>query len=77
MVFILQDKILDKANIFIDDLGILEPDTIYPNKNGNPKVLKENPGIRRFVWEYAVDVHKIMHWMKHAGSTFLPNKAQI
>ena len=77
MVFILQDEIPDKANIFIDDLGISGPDTIYPDENGKPEVLKDNPGIRRFIWEHAVDVHRIMHRMKHAGGTFSPNKAQI
>ena len=61
IVFILQNKIPDKANIFIDDLGISKLDTIYPNKDSNPEILKETPGIRRFVWEHAVDMHRIMH----------------
>ena len=61
IVFILQNKIPNKANIFIDDLGISKLDTIYPNKDSNPEILKETPGIRRFVWEHAVDMHRIMH----------------
>ncbi|KAI5895738.1 uncharacterized protein SCHCODRAFT_01045692, partial [Schizophyllum commune H4-8] len=35
------------------------------------------PGIRRYVWEHATDVHRIMHRIKSAGATFAPNKAQI
>ena len=61
IVFILQNKIPDKANIFIDDLGISKLDTIYPNEDSNPEILKETPGIRRFVWGHAVDIHRIMH----------------
>ncbi|KLO04967.1 hypothetical protein SCHPADRAFT_798090, partial [Schizopora paradoxa] len=33
-------------------------------------------GIRRFIWEHAVDVHRIMHRVKHAGATFAPLKVQ-
>ena len=57
MVFILQDEIPDKANIFMNDLGISGPETTYLDENGNPEVLKENLGIRRFIWEHAVDMH--------------------
>ena len=61
IVFILQNKIPNKANIFIDDLGISKLDTIYPNEDSNPEILKETPGIRRFVWEHVIDIHRIMH----------------
>jgi len=40
-------------------------------------VLKENPGIQRFIWEHAEDVHRIMHRVGCAGGTFTSNKAQI
>jgi hypothetical protein len=49
MVFILQDEISHVANIFIDDLPIKDPSTQYPDKDGKPEILKENPGIRRFI----------------------------
>ncbi|KAI0056166.1 hypothetical protein BV25DRAFT_1771512, partial [Artomyces pyxidatus] len=35
------------------------------------------PGIRRFIWEHAEDVHRIMHRICCAGGTFKPAKAQI
>ncbi|KAG2061373.1 hypothetical protein BDR06DRAFT_870863 [Suillus hirtellus] len=44
--FILQDEIPYVANVFIDDLLVKGPKTIYPNDQGNPKVLEENLGIR-------------------------------
>jgi hypothetical protein len=77
MTFILRDEIPSIANIFIDDLPIKEPATIYADKNGNPEVLKENPGIRRFIWEHAVDVNRVIHRIKQSGATFSGKKCQI
>jgi transposase InsO family protein len=77
MAIILQDEIPKTANIFIDDLPIKGPETQYLDETGTPETLKENPGIRRFIWEHAQDVHRIMHKIKCAGATFAANKAQI
>jgi hypothetical protein len=77
MTFILQDEIPHTANIFIDDLPIKGPTSQYLDKNGDPGTLFENPGIRRFIWEHACDVHRIMHRIKEAGGTFAATKAQI
>jgi RNase H-like domain found in reverse transcriptase/Integrase zinc binding domain len=77
MVFILRDEIPTIANIFIDDLPIKGPASIYPDEKGNPEVLRENPGIRRFIWEHAVDVNRIMHQIKQAGATFSAKKIQL
>ncbi|EGN95249.1 hypothetical protein SERLA73DRAFT_17911, partial [Serpula lacrymans var. lacrymans S7.3] len=35
------------------------------------------PGIRRFIWEHAIDVHRIMHRVGHAGGTFSGKKTQL
>ena len=77
MVFILRDEIPTVANIFIDDLPIKGPSTIYPDAEGNPETLKENPGIRRFIWEHANDVNRIMHRIKQAHATFSATKIQL
>jgi hypothetical protein len=77
MTFIIADEIPHTANIFIDDLPIRGPATQYLDENGIPEVLPENPGIRRFIWEHANDVHRIMHKIKCAGATFSPKKTQI
>ena len=77
MVFILRDEIPEVANIFIDDLPIKGPATIYPDKDGKPETLKENPGIRRFIWEHALDVNRIMHRIKQAHATFSATKIQL
>jgi len=49
----------------------------YDNANANAKTLPANPGIRRFIWEHAVDVHRIMHRFAHAGGTFSGPKMQV
>ncbi|KAF8816804.1 hypothetical protein BYT27DRAFT_7076262, partial [Phlegmacium glaucopus] len=36
-----------------------------------------NPGIRRFVWEHANDVHCIMHHLGCSGVTFSAAKTQL
>ena len=77
MTMILHDEIPHKANIFIDDLPIKGPKSQYLDQDGKPEVLKENPGIRRFIWEHAQDVHRIMHKVTCAGATFAAAKAQI
>lgn len=77
MVFILQPEIPTVANIFIDDLPIKGPSTRYLDDSGMPEVLPENPGIRRFIWEHAVDVNRVMHRVKHAGATFSAKKIQL
>jgi hypothetical protein len=77
MLFILQDEIPKTANIFIDDLPIKGPAIQYLTKEGEPETLKENPGIRRFIWEHAVDVNRIMHRIKRSGATFSATKTQI
>ena len=77
MVFVLRDEIPQVANIFIDDLPIKGPATTYPDADGNPETLVENPGIRRFIWEHAIDVNRIMHRIKQAHATFSATKIQL
>ena len=77
MAFILQDEIPHVANIFIDDLPIKGPKDQYIDMKGQPQFVDGNPGIRRFIWEHAQDVHRIMHRIKCAGICFSPKKTQI
>jgi hypothetical protein len=70
VVFILQDEIPLTANVFIDDLGIKGPASRHELPGGGYQTIPENPGIRRFIWEQALDVHRIMHRIGHAGAAF-------
>ncbi|KAI0038540.1 hypothetical protein FA95DRAFT_1453886, partial [Auriscalpium vulgare] len=49
----------------------------YLDKEGKPEVIPENPGIRRFIWEHAQDVHRIIHKVKCSGATFSASKLQV
>jgi hypothetical protein len=33
------------------------------------KLLPENPGIRKYIWEHINDVHRILHRIGEAGGT--------
>ena len=77
MVMVLEDEIPHTANIFIDDLPIKGPATQYLDEHGKPEVIPDNPGIRRFVWEHAQDVHRVLHRVLCAGATISSKKAQI
>ncbi len=77
MAMVLKDEIPHTANIFIDDLPIKGPVSQYLDENEKPEVLQENPGIRRFIWEHAQDVHRVLHRVHCAGATVSSKKAQI
>jgi hypothetical protein len=61
VVFILTPEIPDPARIMLDDCSIKGPATHYESPNGSPKVLADNSGICRFIWEHLGDVHCILH----------------
>ena len=69
MMWILQDEVPQHVGIFIDDGGIKEPESRY-----NDEVLKENPGIRRFIWEYAVTLERVLFRIEEAGLTVSGSK---
>jgi hypothetical protein len=77
MLFILQDEIPDKAGVFIDDLGVKGPPTRYEQEDGTYETVPGHPNIRRFVWEHALDVNRILHRVGHAGATVSADKIQL
>ncbi|MBW0562754.1 hypothetical protein O181_102469, partial [Austropuccinia psidii MF-1] len=64
MTWILQAEIPEHLRIFIDDSGIKGPRSTYQHET-----LKENQLIRRFVWEYAVTLERILFRMEEAALT--------
>ncbi|MBW0528361.1 hypothetical protein O181_068076 [Austropuccinia psidii MF-1] len=64
MTCILQKEIPKHLGIFIDDGGIKGPRLTYKHET-----LKENALIRRFVWEYAVTLERILFSIEEAGLT--------
>ncbi|POW02507.1 hypothetical protein PSTT_11742 [Puccinia striiformis] len=64
MMWILQEEIPENVGIFIDDGGIKGPVSDY-----DQEVLAENPGIRRFIWEYAIILERVLFRIEEAGLT--------
>ena len=77
MMFILQDEVPEVAGIFIDDVPIKGPPTRYLTPEGKEELFKENPGIRRYIWEHINDVHRILHRLGEAGGTVSAKKMQL
>ncbi|KAI7947611.1 hypothetical protein MJO28_009519 [Puccinia striiformis f. sp. tritici] len=69
MMWILQDEIPEHVGVFIDDGGIKGPRTDYDGE-----VLEENKGIRRFIWEYAVVLERVLFRIEEAGLTISGKK---
>ena len=77
MQHVLREEIPDTANAFLDDVPIKGSKTWYLDKEGKPETIPGNEGIRRAVWEHALDVHRICHRIMKAGGTFSGKKTQI
>ncbi|KAJ1304034.1 hypothetical protein OPQ81_008442 [Rhizoctonia solani] len=76
MTFILQAEIPDLVAVFVDDCAVKGPKTHY-ELGDSYEVLDANPGIRRFIWEHAQDVHRVLHRIGHAGATVSAPKLQL
>ncbi|KAI7943699.1 hypothetical protein MJO28_011227 [Puccinia striiformis f. sp. tritici] len=72
MAWILQDDLPHNVQIFIDDAGIKGPKSDYGGA-----VLPENPGIRQFIWEYAVTLERVLYRIESAGLTVSGKKFAV
>lgn len=61
---VLRDEIPDVCQPFIDDIGIRGPASDYDDER-----LADNPNIRRWVFEHAVNVERILFRLEEAGLT--------
>ena len=66
----LRPEIPHKTLPFIDDINIKGPNSRYELPDGTYETIPENPGIRRFVWEHFIDVHRIVHRVESYKATF-------
>ena len=74
---ILQPEIPHYTQPYIDDVPVKGPATQYLKEDGEPETIKENPGIRRFVWEHFQDLNRIVQRMKYSGGTFSGFKSTL
>jgi Integrase zinc binding domain/RNase H-like domain found in reverse transcriptase len=70
VTYILRPEIPLVTQPYIDDVPVRGPATRYVLPSGEEERIKENPGIRRFVWEHFQDLNRICQRMKYCGGTF-------
>ncbi|KAF9011660.1 hypothetical protein BDZ89DRAFT_901289, partial [Hymenopellis radicata] len=76
IAFILQHE-TEIAPNFIDDINVLGPRTYYRRPDGTYETHPENEQVRKFVWVHLLDVHRILHRLKHAGTTVSAKKLRV
>ncbi|KXN86951.1 Gag-Pol polyprotein [Leucoagaricus sp. SymC.cos] len=76
VALILQNE-TSKAPNFLDDITLLGPKTQYQTPDGTYETISENPDVRRFIWEHAVNLNRVLHRLVHAGATVSAKKLQL
>lgn len=77
VTYILKEEIPHITRPYVDDVPVKGPATRYELPNGGYETIKENEGIRRFVWEHFQNVNRVVQRMKYCGGTFSGTKAFI
>ncbi|TFK16341.1 hypothetical protein FA15DRAFT_607549, partial [Coprinopsis marcescibilis] len=77
VTFILKEEIPHVTQPYIDNVALGGPKTWYETKDGGYETIPENPGIRRFIWEYFNNVNRVIQRMKYSGGTFSGKKSII
>lgn len=62
---------------FINNVPIKGPESRYKKEDGTYKMIKENPGIRRFVWERFQNLNRVIQRMKYCGGMFSGHKTVL
>ena len=77
ITYILQEEIPHITQPYIDDVPVRGPETRCLQENGEPEMIPENPGIRRFVWEHFQDLNRIIQHMKYCSRTYSGYKSTL
>lgn len=77
VTYIYKDEIPHVTIPYIDDVPVRGPATRYEQPDGSCETIKENPGIRRFVWEHFQNLNRIVQRMYYAGGTFSGKKTVL
>ena len=70
VTYILRPEIPEVTIPYIDDVPIKGPKSRYTKRDGTYEMIKENPGIRRFVWEHFQNLNRVVQRVKYCGGTF-------
>jgi hypothetical protein len=70
VTIILQAEIPHVTILYIDDVPIKGPTTMYRKVDDSYETIPKNPGIHRFVWEHFENLNRVVQRMKYCGGTF-------
>jgi hypothetical protein len=70
VTYILQPEIPEVTIPYIDDVPIKGPKSRYEKADGTYETIKENMGIRKFIWEHFQNLNRVVQRMKYCGGTF-------
>ena len=74
---ILQPEVPQSTILYIDNVPVRGPTTMYQRQNGTFETIPENNGICHFVWEHFQNLNQIVQCMKYCGGTFLGKKSLL
>ncbi len=77
VTYILKDEVPHVTIPYVDDVPVQGPKTRYETKEVGYETIKENAGIRRFIWEHFQNLNCVVQRMKYAGGTFSGHKAVL
>lgn len=72
--FIFRDEMPEIVEPYADDCNVKGPRSRYELEDGSYETIQGNPGIRRFFWEHAQNVHRVVHRLEKVGGTFSAKK---
>jgi hypothetical protein len=77
VTYIFKEEIPNLTIPYIDDVPVRGPQSRYELPDGSYETIKENPGIRRFVWEQFQQLNRIVQRLTYAGGTFSGKKSYL
>jgi transposase InsO family protein len=77
VTFLLQEEMPDRADSFIDDVVVKGPRSYYLKPDGSYETIPGNTGIRRFIWEYSQNLHKVLRRLDKANASVSGKKAKV
>ena len=77
LCFLMKDEYPENASTFVDDINVLGPRSYYKDEKGVEEMFSDNPKIRRWVWEYAITLNRVLHRIRKVGGSVAGKKAII
>jgi hypothetical protein len=75
--YILRNEIPHVTIPFVDDIAVKGLQSRYEGPGGGYETILENPGIRRFVWEYFQGLNCVLQRFRYIGGMFNGNKTKL